>query len=202
MVVIQVDRRTGMTNRAQLYPMEESAISPPGEEEAKPSPRPLSIVELFESHESALIRFAYGIVKRREIAEEMVQEGMMKLHSHWSEVENPVAWVYRAIRNLCLNHLRKYQREEVDDKVVEIFEAAPENKLERMEAIGNMRLLVEELKPQDKQLIMLKYVEGKSYAEIAEIVGIGVGNVGYRLHHLLADLAVNLKKLGVESSKG
>ena len=58
------------------------------------------------------------------------------------------------------------------------------------------------MKPADQELVRLKYLEGKSYAEIAKQVGISVGNVGYKLHHLLAGMAEELKKLGVESSRG
>ena len=194
-----------MTQRAINPDMEPSLTSSTQKErEGKPSalPEPGDIVELFTQHESALIRFAYGIVKRREVAEELVQEAFMKLHGQWAKVENHRAWIYRTIRNLCLNHLRKHAREDVDDKVVEIFEAAPENKLERMEAIGNMRLLITELEPDERTLVTLKYTEDKTYAQIADAMGISVGNVGYRLHHLLAKLAGKLKGLGVESSGG
>jgi len=165
-----------------------------------------SIVALFEELESPLIRYAYGIVHRREVAEEIVQEAFLKLHKHWDEVENPQAWIYRAVRNLAFNHLRKFKKEEVHEevqqKVVDISEGAPENKLEHMEALGNVRLLMAELPEEEKKLVKLKYEEELSYSEIAEQVGIKVGNVGYKLHHILKKLGDSLKKLGVESSKG
>ncbi|MFT4641695.1 MAG: DNA-directed RNA polymerase specialized sigma24 family protein [Verrucomicrobiales bacterium] len=44
---------------------------------------------LFEVEETPLLRFAHGIVRRRAVAEEMVQEAFMRLHSHWEEVEKP-----------------------------------------------------------------------------------------------------------------
>jgi len=161
-----------------------------------------SIIKLFEELESALIRYAYGIVHRREVAEEIVQDGFLKLHKHWDSVENPQAWIYRSVRNLALNHLRKSNREVDTDKVVDISEGAPENSLERMEALGNMRMLMTELPEKEKELVKLKYIDECSYTEIAEKVGISVGNVGYKLHHILKGLGEKLKKLGVESSKG
>ena len=196
-----------MTQRATIQSMQKpsstESLSEPTTQKALVEPaKKLTIVELFEAHESALIRFAYSMVKRREVAEELVQEGFLKLHQHWEEVENPQAWVYRAIRNLCYNHIRKHQRELIDDKVVDISSASAEHNLERMEAIGNVRLLMSELTTEQQELIRLKYVEDKSYADISTETGIGIGNVGYKLHHLLKGLGDALKKLGVESSKG
>ena len=69
---------------------------------ADPSPERPSIEQLFEQEESPLLGFAYRFVRRREIAEELVQEAFLRIHRHWSEVQNPRAWIYRATRNLCL----------------------------------------------------------------------------------------------------
>ena len=189
---------------ATIHPMEQPE---PKRQQPESEPTGLkepkgSIVQLFEAQESQLIRYAYGLVHRREVAEEIVQDAFLKLHKHWGEVENPQAWIYRAVRNLAFNHLRKVKKEEVQAQVVDISEGAPENRVEHMEAIGNMRLLMAELPDEEKQLVRLKYEEDLSYSEIAEKVGIKVGNVGYKLHHILKKLGESLKKLGVESSKG
>ena len=68
--------------------------------------KPQSIVVVFESEESGLLRYAIGLVGRRTVAEEIVQETFLRLHQCWHEVENPRAWLYRSVRNLALNHLR------------------------------------------------------------------------------------------------
>lgn len=193
-----------MLNQATI-PFMEPAESKEKNPDLKPSSSPAvakSIVQLFEQLESQLIRFAYGIVHRREVAEEIVQEGFLKLHKHWEEVENHQAWIYRTVRNLAFNHLRKFKKEEVQDKVVDISAGAPENSVERMETIGNVRLLMTELPEKERELVRLKYDEGCSYSEIAERTGMGEGNVGYKLHHILKGLASNLKKLGIESPRG
>ena len=73
---------------------------------AAPKARPASLAALFEAEESGLLRYAIGLVSRRMVAEELVQETFLRLHQVWSEVENPRAWLYRSLRNLALNHLR------------------------------------------------------------------------------------------------
>ena len=57
--------------------------------------------------------------------------------------------------------------------------------LERDEALGMMRLLLAELPRADRELVRLKYHENLKYQDISKRTGITVGNVGYRLHHLL-----------------
>lgn len=166
---------------------------------------------VFEAEESPLLRFAYSIVSRRAVAEEMVQEAFMRLHRHWQEVEKPRPWIYRAVRNLCLTHLRDNARETNLDEDQDGESGAerhptdllnPDETLERLEAVGTVKLLLAEMEETDRQLIQLKYVEGQSYAAIGRATGLSVSNVGYRLHHLLKGLAVAMRQAGIAGSQG
>lgn len=159
---------------------------------------------VFESEESPLLRYAYGLVGQRETAEDLVQDAFLKLHAHWREVQQPRAWLFRCVRNLALNHLRDHRREtELDpDKEWRSDAEDPEQMLGRMEAVGTLQLLVAELEPEERKLITLKYRENLKYDQISERTGLSVGNVGYKLHHVLKRLADSLRSLGIESSEG
>lgn len=163
-----------------------------------------SIESLFDTEEAPLLRYAYSMVQRREVAEEIVQDAFLKLHKHWKEIQTPRAWLYRATRNLCLNHLRKHKRETLSEESDSqpSFKAHPDDELGRMEAIGTLRILVEELPPADRDLIRLKYHDELSYGNIGKELKLGTGNVGYRLHHLLKHLSEALQKAGITSSRG
>jgi len=163
-----------------------------------------SLRTLFDSEESALLRFAYGIVGQRETAEDLVQEAFLRLHEHWQEVENPRAWMYRSIRNMALNHLRDHRREAVMEEGRDWASDTPSaaELLGRHEAVGVLRLLMAELPLQDQQLISWKYSAGLSYEEISKRSGLTVSNVGYKLHHLLKGLADAMRRMGVESKEG
>jgi len=148
---------------------------------------------LFLQEEGALLRFAFGIVRRREVAEELVQDGFIQLIRHEEELENPRAWLYRAVRNLSLNYLRKHRREMLrqmseGDEVVS-DEEEPDARMERLERVGMLRLCMAGLASDDQTMLRMKFEDGKSYKEIAAVLKIGIGNVGYRLHHLLKQLA-------------
>ena len=166
--------------------------------EEKPSLR-----QVFEAEESPLLRFAHGMVGRHEVAEDLVQEAFLRLHTHWDEVANPKAWLYRSVRNLALNHLRDHKRETLVDEPPEWDAAAGHgDPIGRLEAAGAVRLLLAELRDEDRALIQLKYQEDLKYDQISRRTGLSVGNVGYKLHHLLKSLGESLRRMGIESAEG
>lgn len=173
----------------------------PGDARMKTDGR--SLAQLFEEEESALLGFAIGLVGRRPVAEELVQEAFLRLHQLWDEVENPRGWLYRSLRNLALNHLRDHSRETlVDTPEEQAHEITPDETTGRMEAIGMVRMLISEMSADDQDLIRLKYHEDLKYQEISKRTGITIGNVGYKLHHLLKGLAHALRHAGIDGSSG
>jgi RNA polymerase sigma-70 factor (ECF subfamily) len=162
------------------------------------------VAALFAAEESGLLRYAMGLVGQRVIAEELVQETFLRFHQVADDVENPRGWLYRSLRNLALNHLRDRPRESAlnEDDAPSHEALLPADLLGRDEAVGLVRLLLAEMKPADRDLIQLKYHEGLKYEEISRRTGLTVGNVGYRLHHLLKGLADNLRRAGFEGSEG
>ena len=165
--------------------------------------KPENIVAVFQTEESGLLRYAIGLVRRRTVAEEIVQETFLRLHQVWEEVDNPRAWLYRGVRNLALNHLRDQKPEsELNEDTAAADENPPAEILGRNEAIGTMRLLVAEMSDEDRALIRLKYNDDLKYQEISQRTGLSVSNVGYRLHHVLKGLADALRHAGIEGSRG
>ena len=173
----------------------------PGSEPGN-SPEKPDIRSLFEAEESPLLRYAFSLTGRRAVAEELVQEVFMQLYNHWDTVENPKAWLYRSVRNRSYNHNRDHKREVLTDKdqSESSNKDTPGELLQRMEAAGFLRLLISELEAKDRQLIELKFYKDLKYTEISEQTGLSVGNVGYRLHHILKNLAARLRELGIDGT--
>lgn len=163
-----------------------------------------SIRDIFDSEESALLRFAYGICGQRETAEDIVQEAFLRLHEHWDEVQNPLAWLYRSIRNLALNHIRDHRKESPMQEGEEWQSESPmaSEVLGKMEAVGVLRMLMADMHDEDRNIIDLKYQRQMSYEDISKSTGLTVSNVGYKLHHLLKSLADSLRRMGVEGAEG
>ena len=163
----------------------------------------LSVRTLFDAEETPLLRYAFSLIGRRAVAEEIVQEVFLQLHIHWDDIESPKAWLYRSVRNRVYNHIRDNRREVLggDDgqtQTPDLQEEPPEAMLLRMEATGALRQLLGELSETDRQLVTLKYFDGLKYRDISNRTGLSVGNVGYRLHHILKELAARLRPLGID----
>ncbi len=166
-------------------------------------PSALTLRTLFDNEETPLLRYAFSLVGRRAVAEEIVQEVFLQLHNSWGEVESPRAWLFRSVRNRAYNYVRDNKREVLtcDESETELSnenEETPESILLRMETTGALRQMVDELDEDDRQLVQLKYFDYLSYRDISAQTGLSISNVGYRLHQILKGLAVKLRPLGIE----
>ncbi|WP_353620845.1 RNA polymerase sigma factor [Rhodopirellula sp. JC639] len=165
---------------------------------------------LFEAEETPLLRYAFSLTGRRAVAEEIVQDVFLQLHARWEDVQNPGAWLFRSVRNRAFSYLRHLKRESLhtdDGKPPSAYDEtgfgdtpdeSPEEMLLRMEAVAALRQSMDQLDPTDQQLVKLKYFENLSYSDISARTGLSIGNVGYRLHHILKQLAGKLRPLGID----
>jgi len=163
----------------------------------------LTLRELYDSEETRLLRYAFSLTGRRAVAEEIVQDAFLQLHSCWDDVELPKAWLFRCVRNRAYNFLRDKRREilETDHSNTTSTgsnDESPDAVLERIETIRVLRETMESLDEVDQQLLKLKYFQKLKYREISEQTGLSVSNVGYRLHHILKGLADKLRPLGID----
>jgi RNA polymerase sigma-70 factor (ECF subfamily) len=167
----------------------------------------VSLLALLESEEVGLMRYAFALTGRRAVAEEIVQDVFLQLHINWDHVATPRAWLYSSVRNRGLDHLRRSKREKLqcDDvqttRVIDDGGQSPDAILCQIEDVVQLRRLLQELSENDQRLIRLKYFEERKYREISEQTGLSIGNVGYRLHHIMQHLASRLGPLGSEESK-
>ena len=169
----------------------------------------LTLQSLFDSEETTLLKYAFSFVGRRAVAEEIVQEVFLQLHKRWDEVESPKAWLFRSVRNKAFNYVRDNKRESLnspdqigDGSAASMSRAGetPDASLEHMEALAAVRQSLEELDETDRQLVKLKYFSDLKYRDISAETGLKIGNVGYRLHHILKELADKLRRLGFDEA--
>lgn len=166
---------------------------------------PESLEGLFAALEEPLLRYAWRFLQDNTAAQDVVQEAFMKLHDQFSTVKMPKSWLFRTVHNMALNHLRAGKKivpiefgEDEPGKVSAVdSEPMPDEYIERMEAIGQTRLCIQELDDRSRELIRLKFEENLSYKEMAAKLNISVGNVGFILSTTLKRIAADLQKAGV-----
>jgi RNA polymerase sigma-70 factor (ECF subfamily) len=162
----------------------------------------------FENFESPLIAYAYQILKDREEARDQVQEAFKRILDHEDKIEFPKAWLYRTVRNLSISYLRKRKKvqHEGESKQLDFFanqmeknqdRENPLQKIERTEKVGRVSHFISLLPEESKNLLQMKFEKKLSYNQIASETGLSVGNVGYKLHHLLKELADELQAEGI-----
>ena len=184
------------------------AVMRPDQASAEP-PRWETIEELFAALEAPLLSYGLRLTGELGLAEDVVQEAFMKLHSQFKEVREPRRWLYRTVHNLALNQRRSASKivslhhssenENESSPVPDTADPAPlpDEQIIRMEGIGQVRLSLETLDERSRELIRLKFNDELSYKNIAARMGISTGNVGYLLHHALKNIGDELARTGV-----
>ena len=182
------------------------AVTPPEQTRTQPSGAE-TIEELFAALESPLLSYTLRLVGELAIAEDIVQEAFMRLHSQFENVREPRRWLYRTAHNLALNQRRQMAKivplQSPDPEGTPAAPDAtdpqplPDEQIARWEGIGLVRLSLNSLDERSRELVRLKFTEGFAYKEIAQRTGLTVGNVGYILHHAIKAIAEELAKNGV-----
>lgn len=141
-------------------------------------------LELYVAHRSALLTYANRIVKDPGRAEDLVQEAFLRLRTASSAtlLEEPVAYLYRIVRNLALDlhrHLTFERRHEVagvDGLAAEVPEPvpSPESTAAAREEFRNLLRALGELPPRTRLALEMHRLGGFKLREIAAHLGISV----------------------------
>ena len=154
----------------------------------------------FLSFHPKLYRIALALVESPEDAEDILQEAYTKL---WSKrdsleaVQQPEAFAVTIVRNLCLDFLRSPRtnsRSEPLETVILHCEDSPERQVETRDQLRQVVRLIQELPPNQQQVIRLRGMGDCSMEEIAEITGFSPANVRTLLSRARKYIKGKLKK--------
>jgi RNA polymerase sigma-70 factor (ECF subfamily) len=138
---------------------------------------------IYRREAGAMIGIAARIVKRRELAEEVVQESFVSIWRNAARFDPGIgsgkAWLFQIVRNRALNMLRDTSRElPTEDEALSAAvdaDADYENAYERLANNSALKRCLDELEPRRKQGILLAFVEGMSHGEIAAKLNVPLG---------------------------
>ena len=152
---------------------------------------------LFDAYEGVLLRYAARLTGNATAAEDIVQNTFVKFIRKWQkkvEVSSETAsWLYRVAHNEAIDHLRGETRlRKLHAEHGEECMSNPSESGEISDRAENAAEALSRLSDRERQLVILKVYEEKSYKEIAEITGLTVGNVGFILHTAIKKLAAML----------
>lgn len=144
---------------------------------------------LFEAHKDRVYSIALRYSGGRAEAMDIAQETFLKLLSsiqHFRADASFESWLYRIVVNCCLDHKRRGRRwMPFLDGLLDTVSAPAESalsKLLRAEQEQSVQRVVGKLAPEQRIVVVLRYTEGLSYDQIAEVVGCSAGTVASRLN--------------------
>jgi len=167
--------------------------------------RPEVFGELVERHQdrlhAALTRFLGDTEEARDLLQDAFLNAYRKLDQFQGE-SSFSTWVYRIAMNLALSRRRKRKRlfgwwdregSAPPDPSDLSATSDPTANLERAELEALVQRALSQLPPEARAVIILRDLEGLSYEEIAEILGVPIGTVRSRLHRARGELRLRLQ---------
>jgi len=134
----------------------------------------------FQTHYRPLCLYALRLLNDTNDAEDIVQDVFTSL---WNKKENikdiysVKSYLYTAVKNSCLNHLRKTsQFTDIED--IDLIDESSENeKIYRSELEAKLWKMIDELPGRQREILLMAKRDGMSYKEISEKTGISVKTV-------------------------
>lgn len=158
-----------------------------------------------DQHESTLIAYTAGILGGdTERARDVVQDAMLRLYLTDPERvrDNLKSWLFTVCRNRAFDILRKDHRLDLGND--DVIDAATDHDPDPAQSAGMQELYqqvwrcVDRLRPNQREVVRLKFLHDCSYQEIAGITGLSVGNVGFIMHHAIKKLRELLSREAAE----
>jgi RNA polymerase sigma-70 factor (ECF subfamily) len=173
--------------------------------------------ELFEAYHKRIQLLAYEILKSREDAEDVVQEAFVKVYLALPKYRGQAAfytWLFRIVYNMCIDYKRRLSRRggeqlelmedslnssEVSSSYEGVVGSAqvpdPLARIEHQQELARVQRALGRLSDEHRAVITLREIDGLSYDEIADVVGVSRGTVMSRLFYArkALDAALSLK---------
>ncbi len=152
---------------------------------------------LIGRYSDALYRHALGMTGSPDVAEDILQMSFIKAYQHLAEVRGRFdAWVFRIVANGCKDWLKNIRRTHLsyDEDDQPSGYATPEEDLDRTELRGDLDRALAALAPSLREAFVMKHVEGRSYEEMADLLGTTVGALKMRVHRAREALQVLLEE--------
>jgi len=168
-----------------------------------------SLETLIKKHQSKIFSYIMLIVKDRHLAEDIFQDTFIKVINTlkagaYNEEGKFLPWVMRIAHNLVIDFFRKSKRmptiensEEYDIfETLKIFDHTIEDKIIIDQIHNDVKMLIEYLPEEQKQVLKMRHYADMSFKEIADQTNVSINTALGRMRYAL----INLRKLVDEKS--
>ncbi len=158
-----------------------------------------ALTQLYAAHWHSLVRLSWLLVRDQQVAEEMVQDAFVAMHSRWSQLrdqERALAYLRRCVVNSSRSALRhrtvenRYLRAETSARTADGMTSEPSAETRALEHATGDRLVTAlgRLPRRQREVLTLRYYLDLSEAQIADALRISTGSVKAHAHRGLAGL--------------
>ena len=154
-----------------------------------------AFVSLYNRHKGAVYAFCVKMLLNRELAQDVMQETFLRVYENRDRLMNTSAfksWLFTIARNQCLNQLRRLHRQvslEGQGDPVGQGSETPVSHMEKSEQIELVNRFLAQLKPDYREVIVLREYQNLSYEEIAAVTRSTLSAVKSRLFKARRKLA-------------
>ncbi|MBM3238196.1 sigma-70 family RNA polymerase sigma factor [Candidatus Poribacteria bacterium] len=150
--------------------------------------------QLVNKYQGAVYGLAFHLVGNFADAQDLAQEAFIKAFQNLSQLKDYTKfahWLKQITANTCHRWLRQRQREisrigflhEIDEQSEGVHIATPDEIVESKERIQMVRQAMNTLPKNNRIVLTLFYMDGLSYGDISEFLGLPVSTIKSRLHH-------------------
>lgn len=160
--------------------------------------------ELLSRHKSKIYTSIYLFVKEKSLAEDIFQDTFIKIidtlrKGKYNEEGKFVQWAMRIAYNMCVDHFRRNKRkptvsptDEFDIfSVISLTDENAETRIIRSQTHDKVRTLVDQLPPEQREVVILRHYAEMSFKEIASLTRVSINTALGRMRYAL----INIRKM-------
>lgn len=163
---------------------------------------------LIQRHQQKVFSYVKMLVKDSQLAEDIFQDVFVKvIHTlksgNYNEEGKFLPWIMRIAHNLSIDHFRRAKRmpvvqnsradgEEYDVfRTLRIMDDNVEDKMVKTQILKDVKRLIQELPPEQQEVLILRHYADLSFQEIAEMTNVSINTALGRMRYAL----INLRKI-------
>lgn len=158
-------------------------------------------------YERPLFSLVVRMVRDPSQAEDLAQEAFVRAFRALASFDRSrkfSSWLFKIAHNLTIDHLRRRALDTesletplgtddgertLESKLADEATLAPDRRVEQGDLAAALERAVGALRPEYREVILLRFVEGLAYQEIAEVMGVPLGTVKTNIHRARKELA-------------
>lgn len=172
----------------------------------------LAFDQLLTRHQDYVFTYIVFLVKREDVAEDLLQETFMKavlaIRKHkYQQTGKFSAWLIRIAHNVVVDYLRdgelsacmlkdEFAQDVLND--VRLSDKSREAELVEGQYIYTLRHMLDYLPEEQRETVMLRFYEDKSFKEIAQLMGVSINTALGRMRYALLNLRRMVQKHQLE----